>query len=138
MTVHSRVPVVAPVESRSELSRRTRVAVGIHGVSNLVRILAVHAIERQLREARETRASKRPPHATAHASHADSHPPRRERAADADDRNPDQAPVSRVSNRTGAPSAPILTGTAGRPSLRRKHPIPALLMKRSVREPEKV
>jgi ATP-dependent RNA helicase RhlE len=94
--------------------------------------------QRQLREARETRASKRLPHATAHASHADSHPPRRERAADADDRNPDQAPVSRASNRTGAPSAPVLTGTAGRPSLRRKHPIPALLMKRSVREPEKV
>jgi hypothetical protein len=32
----------------------------------------------------------------------------------------------------------VLTGTAGRPSLHRKHPIPALLMKRSVREPEKV
>jgi hypothetical protein len=94
--------------------------------------------QRQPREAREARSSKPPPQATAHASHADSHAPRRGRAADADDRNPDQAPVSRAPNRTGAPSAPVLTGTAGRPSLHRKHPIPALLMKRSVREPEKV
>jgi ATP-dependent RNA helicase RhlE len=93
--------------------------------------------QRQPREVRETRGSKRPRHATAHASHADT-PARRERAADADDRNPDQAPVSRALNRTGAASAPVLTGTVGRPSLRRKHPIPALLMKRSVREPEKV
>jgi hypothetical protein len=31
-----------------------------------------------------------------------------------------------------------VNGPAGRPSLHRKHPIPALLMKRSVREPEKV
>jgi ATP-dependent RNA helicase RhlE len=100
---------------------------------------------RQTREVRETRGAKRPPHAAtpashskSHAPHADSHAPRRERAADADDRNPDQAPVTRAPDRTRAPSAPVLTGTAGRPSLHRKHPIPALLMKRSLREPEKV
>jgi ATP-dependent RNA helicase RhlE len=100
---------------------------------------------RQTREVRETRGAKRPPHAAtpashskSHAPHADSHAPRRERAADADDRNPDQAPVTRATDRTGAASAPVLTGTAGRPSLHRKHPIPALLMKRSLREPEKV
>jgi ATP-dependent RNA helicase RhlE len=101
--------------------------------------------QRQTREVRETRGAKRPPHAAtpaahskSHASHADSHAPRRERAVDADDRNPDQAPVTRATDRTRAPSAPVLTGTAGRPSSHRKHPIPALLMKRSLREPEKV
>ena len=106
---------------------------------------AQRTTQRPTREVRETRGTKRAPHAAtagshsnAHAAHSDSHAPRRGRAADADDRNPDQAPVSRAPNRTGAPSAPVLTGTAGRPSLHRKHPIPALLMKRSVREPEKV
>jgi ATP-dependent RNA helicase RhlE len=94
--------------------------------------------QRQTREAREIRGAKRPPHAATLASHSDSHAPRRERAADADDRNPDQAPISRDADRTRAPSALVLTGTAGRPSLHRKHPIPALLMKRSMREPEKV
>ena len=108
--------------------------------------------QRQTREVRETRGAKRPTHATtpashskspashakSHVPHADSHAPRRERAADADDRNPDQPPVTRATDRTRAPSAPVLTGTAGRPSQHRKHPIPALLMKRSLREPEKV
>ena len=108
--------------------------------------------QRQTREVRETRGAKRPPHAATPASHskspaphskshaprADSHAPRRERAADTDDRNPDQAPVTRATDRSRAPSAPVLTGTAGRPSSHRKHPIPALLMKRSLREPEKV
>jgi ATP-dependent RNA helicase RhlE len=93
---------------------------------------------RPTREVRETRGAKRPSHAATHASLADSHAPRRERAADADDRNPDQAPVPRPADRTRAPSALVLTSTAGRPSLHRKHPIPALLMKRSLREPEKV
>jgi ATP-dependent RNA helicase RhlE len=107
---------------------------------------------RQTREVRETRGTKRPAHAAtpashsnspashsrSHASHSGSHAPRRERAADADDRNPDQAPVSRVTDRNRVPSPLVLTGTATRPSLHRKHPIPALLMKRSVREPEKV
>ncbi|HEY8622665.1 MAG TPA: helicase-related protein, partial [Casimicrobiaceae bacterium] len=90
---------------------------------------------RQTREVRETRGPKRPPHAQMYAQ---PHPPRRERATEADDRNPDQAPVARAVDRTRAPSALVLTGTAGRPSLHRKHPIPALLMKRSMREPEKV
>jgi ATP-dependent RNA helicase RhlE len=100
--------------------------------------------QRPTRETRETRGSKRPPrtpsaapHASAHAPHADSHAPRRERAPDADDRNPDQPPVVRPADPARAPSA-LGTGTAGRPSLHRKHPIPALLMKRATREPEKV
>jgi hypothetical protein len=86
---------------------------------------------RSTREARETRSSKRRPQAEEHA-------PRRERASDADDKNPDQAPISRAADRTHAPSALVSTGTEGRGSLHRKHPIPALLMKRSNREPEKV
>jgi ATP-dependent RNA helicase RhlE len=97
---------------------------------------------RPTRDAPESRVAKRPPHSAARAPHsnpqasqADSRAPRRERAADADDRNPDQAPIARDADRARAPSA---LGTAGRPSLHRKHPIPALLMKRSTREPEKV
>lgn len=92
--------------------------------------------QRVPREVRETRGAKRPPHFATQAAHAESQAPRRERAADADDRNPDQAPVSRAPDRTRAPSALDLTGS--RPSLHRKHPIPALLMKRARREPEKV
>ncbi len=88
------------------------------------------------RHPRETHETKRTPRAATHASHADARPPRRERASDADDRNPDQPPVVRPVDRAG--SAPVLTGTAGRQSLHRKHPIPALLMKRATREPEKV
>jgi hypothetical protein len=72
------------------------------------------------------------------AAHSEEHAPRRGRAADADDRNPDQAPISRAADRARSPSALVQKGADGRPSLHRKHPIPALLMKRSVREPEKV
>jgi ATP-dependent RNA helicase RhlE len=101
---------------------------------------------RQARETRETRGAKRPPRAAApsspsnsrasqHDSHPESRAPRRERAADADDLNPDQPPILREADRSRAPSA---LGTSGRASHHRKHPIPALLMKRSTREPEKV
>jgi ATP-dependent RNA helicase RhlE len=98
---------------------------------------------RETREPRETSGAKRPPRASPAASHAkatphaDSHPPRRERAPDADDRNPDQAPVVRPADRAGSSSA-LVTGAAGRSSSHRKHPIPALLMKRATPEPEKV
>ena len=52
------------------------------------------------------------------------------RVADADDRNSDQAPIVRETDGNRAASA---LGTAGRPSAHRKHPIPALLMKRTTR-----
>ena len=101
--------------------------------------------QRPPREVRETRGAKRPPHGASSACHSSSqvarsetHAPRRGRAADADDRNPDQAPISREADRARSPSALVHKGADGRPSLHRKHPIPALLMKRSVREPEKV
>jgi ATP-dependent RNA helicase RhlE len=96
-------------------------------------------------ETREPRGARRSPHVATRATHAghSTHsdqlpPPRRERAPDADDLNPDQAPVVRPAVQADGGSAPVLTGTSGRPSLHRKHPIPALLMKRATREPEKV
>jgi ATP-dependent RNA helicase RhlE len=101
--------------------------------------------QRPPREVRETRGAKRPPHGAGPASHSnpraahsDAHAPRRGRAVDADDRNPDQAPISRDADHARSPSALVQKGADGRRSLHRKHPIPALLMKRSVREPEKV
>jgi ATP-dependent RNA helicase RhlE len=101
--------------------------------------------QRPPREVRETRGAKRPSHASSagsysasQAARSDAHPPRRGRAADADDRNPDQAPISREADRARSASALVHKAADGRPSLHRKHPIPALLMKRSLREPEKV
>ena len=63
-------------------------------------------------------------------------PPRRDHAVD-DTRNPDQAPIERPAARqngsgTLAPSSHARTGS------RKSHPIPALLMKRTAGEPEKV
>ncbi len=93
-------------------------------------------------EAREPRGAKRLPRPATRAPYAARDdqlpPPRRERAPDADDLNPDQAPIVRPPVQAEGGAAPVLTGTSGRPSLHRKHPIPALLMKRATREPEKV
>jgi hypothetical protein len=60
------------------------------------------------------------------------------RADDVFDRNPDQPPIDR--GRDNAPAGAALTapGSASRHPLRRSQPIPALLIKRPVGEPEKV
>src|SRR5439155_180224 len=52
MAVHGRVPVVAAVEGRRQLARRTRVGGGAERVRDVVGILLVQAPERQRREAR--------------------------------------------------------------------------------------
>ncbi len=63
-------------------------------------------------------------------------PPRRDRGVD-DDRNPDQPLIQRPATR--ADSAGALTrGDPGRHGGRKSQPIPALLMKRAMPEPEKV
>jgi hypothetical protein len=45
------VPVVAAVEGGRELARRPRVGVAVEDVGYLVRVFAVHAVERQAGEA---------------------------------------------------------------------------------------
>jgi hypothetical protein len=50
MSVHRRVPVVAAVEGGRELARRLRVGIGSHLMRDLVRILAMHAFERETNE----------------------------------------------------------------------------------------
>ena len=84
---------------------------------------------RQPRQGRETGASRPPRERTAEA------PPRRDRTVD-DTRNPDQPPIQRAANvpNGSGMSAPAAIGRPGR----KAHPIPALLMKRTAGEPEKV
>ena len=87
---------------------------------------------REPRQARETRAAKRQPRERA----GEALPPRRDRAVD-DTRNPDQPLIERpVAKPNG--SGTLAPSSVSRQSSRRPHPIPALLMKRTAGEPEKV
>jgi ATP-dependent RNA helicase RhlE len=70
-------------------------------------------------------------------THAVQHP-HRERVRDAVDRNPDQPALARGPDRPSAVAALTAPGPALRHPSRRPHPVPALLQKRSTREPEKV
>jgi len=49
--VHGRMPVEAAIKSRSELTRRPGVGIGVHQVRDFVRVLLVDAIEGQAGEA---------------------------------------------------------------------------------------
>ena len=51
MPVDGRMPVVATAKGRRELARRGHVRVAVQDVADLVRILLVHAGERETREA---------------------------------------------------------------------------------------
>ena len=64
-------------------------------------------------------------------------PLHRERSAEADDRNPDQPPIRRAPERP-QPKAALTSGAPPQHPLRKPRPIPALLIKRPAREPEKV
>ena len=86
---------------------------------------------REPRQARETRAAKQPRERAAEAL-----PPRRDRAVD-DTRNPDQPLIERAGPKPNG-SGTLAPSLVGRPASRRSHPIPALLMKRTAGEPEKV
>ena len=59
VAVHRRVPVVAAVEGRRQLARRARVGVAAQHVRDLVRVLLVHAGEREAREALGEPADRR-------------------------------------------------------------------------------
>ncbi|MGH8714792.1 MAG: helicase-related protein, partial [Casimicrobiaceae bacterium] len=85
---------------------------------------------RHPRQAGETKPA-RPPHERAEAP-----APRRDHTVD-DARNPDQPRIQRAAVQQNG-SGTLAPGSAARPSLRKPHPIPALLMKRSAGEPEKV
>ena len=52
VTVHRRMPVVAAVERGRQLPRRLEIGIARHEVRDLVRVLLVHAVECELREAR--------------------------------------------------------------------------------------
>ena len=87
---------------------------------------------RPVREARPP--AKRPPRERA----AEVPPPRRDHAVD-DTRNPDQPLIERAAVSQGQNgSGTLLPSSMSRPALRKPHPIPALLMKRTAGEPEKV
>ena len=86
---------------------------------------------REPRQAREARPAK-PPRERA----AETPPPRRDHAVD-DARNPDQPPIERPAVRQNG-SGTLAPSSHTRPALRKSHPIPALLMKRTAGEPEKV
>ena len=85
---------------------------------------------REPRQPREGRQTKPP------REHAAEPPPRRDHAVD-DTRNPDQPPIERpAANQNG--SGTLAPSSHARPGQRKSHPLPALLMKRSAGEPEKV
>ncbi|MEO8567458.1 MAG: DEAD/DEAH box helicase [Betaproteobacteria bacterium] len=86
---------------------------------------------REPRQSREARPAK-PPRERAAATP----PPRRDHAVD-DTRNPDQPPIERPAVRQNG-SGTLAPSSHARPALRKSHPIPALLMKRTAGEPEKV
>ena len=86
---------------------------------------------REPRHAREGRPAK-PPRERA----AETLPPRRDHAVD-DTRNPDQPPIERPAVKQNG-SGTLAPSPHGRPASRKSHPIPALLMKRTAGEPEKV
>jgi ATP-dependent RNA helicase RhlE len=138
------ISLCSPDEEKllTEIERMLKRTIPVATTDGFVPRSEASSAPRQARETREPRGAKRAPstarataHAKPHPAHADSQPPRRGRADDADDRNPDQPRIVREADQGRAPSA---LGTAGHPSSRRKHPIPALLMKRSTPEPEKV
>jgi ATP-dependent RNA helicase RhlE len=138
------ISLCSPDEEKllTEIERMLKRTIPVATPDGFVARAEASSAARPTHEAREPRGTKRAPqttrsaaHAKPHSPHADSHAPRRGRADDADDRNPDQPLIVREADRNRAPSA---LGTAGHPTLRRKHPIPALLMKRSTPEPEKV
>jgi hypothetical protein len=54
-----------------------------------------------------------------------------------DTRNPDQPPIERPAARQNG-SGTLAPSSHTRPASRKSHPIPALLMKRTAGEPEKV
>ena len=137
------ISLCSPDEEKllTEIERMLKRTIPVATADGFVARSETSSAPRETREAREPRGAKRAPptakaaqHARPHPTHTDSHAPRRGRADDADDRNPDQPRIVREADQNRGPSA---LGTAGHPS-RRKHPIPALLMKRSTPEPEKV
>ena len=85
---------------------------------------------REPRQPREGRQTKPP------REHAAEPPPRRDHAVD-DTRNPDQPPIERPAAKQNG-SGTLAPSSHARPGQRKSHPIPALLMKRSAGEPEKV
>jgi len=87
---------------------------------------------REPRQARESRSVKQPRERTAETTP----PPRRDRTVD-DTRNPDQPLIQRGEAKPNG-SAALAPSSGGRPASRKSHPIPALLMKRTAGEPEKV
>jgi ATP-dependent RNA helicase RhlE len=82
------------------------------------------------RQPRETAPGKQP-----RGRAADAPPPRRDRSVD-DTRNPDQPPIDRGAVRPNGSGS--LAPSVTRAASRKPHPIPALLMKRTAGEPEKV
>jgi superfamily II DNA/RNA helicase len=86
---------------------------------------------REPRQAREARPAKAPRERAAEVP-----PPRRDHAVD-DTRNPDQPLIERPAVRVNG-SGTLAPTSHGRPASRKSHPIPALLMKRTAGEPEKV
>jgi len=84
---------------------------------------------REPRQPREGRQTKPP------REHA-AEPPRRDHAVD-DTRNPDQPPIERPAAKQNG-SGTLAPSSHARPGQRKSHPLPALLMKRSAGEPEKV
>ena len=95
---------------------------------------------RPAREPRQERGARpaRPPRGSAGTprDRATEAPPRRDRSVD-DTRNPDQPRIERPATPQNG-SGTLAPTQAGRPGVRKQHPIPALLMKRSAGEPEKV
>jgi ATP-dependent RNA helicase RhlE len=85
---------------------------------------------REPRQAREARPAK-----PLRERAAEALPPRRDHAVD-DTRNPDQPLIERPAVRENGSGT--LAPSHSRPALRKSHPIPALLMKRTAGEPEKV
>ncbi|TMG85059.1 MAG: hypothetical protein E6H76_13505, partial [Betaproteobacteria bacterium] len=120
------VSFCAPDEERllAEIERLLKRSIPVVAAQGIV------AGRRLPRDAREAR-SPRPPHDRA-ATHARPTP-----RAEPIDRNPDQPPRAQAPHRPQPAAALTATASApGRPWLKKSAPVPALLMKRRVAEPE--
>jgi ATP-dependent RNA helicase RhlE len=138
----------SPDEERllTEIERMLKRSIPVAGADA---IPAEHAPARAVREpartreprpARESRPVRegRPPAKRPPRERAAGAPPRRDHAVD-DTGNPDQPLIERpAASQDRNVAGTLLPSPMGRPALRKPHPIPALLMKRTAGEPEKV
>ncbi|MEP6996511.1 MAG: DEAD/DEAH box helicase [Betaproteobacteria bacterium] len=135
----------SPDEERllTEIERMLKRSIPIAAADGIPAERAPARTEREVRVAREPRAVREPrqaresrPAKPPRERAVDAMAPRRDRTVD-DTRNPDQPPIERPAMQPNG-SGTLAPSLHSRPGLRKPQPIPALLMKRTAGEPEKV